>query len=188
MTEVRYWKRMGFAVTHDQALEMLDRVAEEATGTALDGEIEEFEQHGGTVSKKTLEREIDALFSRDYDPEIDNTLDDSIDWIVKAIHFEKNRKQFIKDLKEMGKTLEEAKELYEFEKAAIVRKALDLPDIEEVQAIVDENKKPRDGRGNLIPEEVLLEQQREVEIEKVANIKEQVRAEIEAEKAMEEEE
>ena len=181
MTEIRYWKRMGFAVTQDQALEMLDRISEEATGTALDGDIEEFEQHGGTVSKITLKREIDEMFSRDYDPSLDAVIDDEIDWIVKAIHFEKNRKQFIKDRKAEGMTLEEAKEAYDFEKAAIVRQALDLPPVEEIKELLDENAKPRDGRGNRLSDEEGLERERQLELEKREAIKEQLRAEIEAE-------
>jgi len=181
MTEIRYWKRMGFAVTEDQALEMLDRIADEATGTALDGDIEEFEQHGGSVSKITLKREITEMFSRDYDPTLDEAMDDEIDWIVKAIQFEKNRKQFIKDRKAEGMTLEEAKQAYDFEKADIVRNALDLPPVEDISAIVEENAKPRDGRGNRLSDEEVMERERQIEIEKIASIKEQLRAEIEAE-------
>ena len=181
MTEVRYWKRMGFAVTEDQALEMLDRIADSATGTALDGDIEEFEQHGGNVSKNTLKREIKDMFSRDFDPELDTVVDNEIDWIVTAITFERSRKQFIKDKKAEGMTLEEAKEAYDFEKANIVRNALDLPPVEEITAIVEENKKPRDGRGNRLSDEEILDRQREIEINKTEAIKEQLREEIRAE-------
>ena len=111
-TEMRYWKRVGFAVSKGQALELIDRLADKPHGSVLDSDLEEFDS---------------------------------------------NKKQFIKDLKAEGKTIEEAKEIYEHAKADIVRKALDLPEIEEVQEMIDEQKKPRDGKGNQISEEHLEE-------------------------------
>ena len=79
------------------------------------------------------------------------------------MEFERNKKKFVKDLKAEGKTLAEAKELYEFAKADIVRKALDLPDVEEVQEMIDDQQKPRDGKGNILTDEELAQRQAAIE-------------------------
>ena len=51
----------------------------------------------------TLGREIDNLFEREFDADVDLQLDESINWIIVAMEFERNKKQFIKDLKAEGK-------------------------------------------------------------------------------------
>jgi len=93
--------------------------------------------------------------------------DEPINWIIVAMEFERNKKQFIKDQKAEGKTLEEAKEAYEFAKADIVRKALDLPDIDEVQSMIDDQQRPRDGRGNYLTDEEIAERQAATAVEEI---------------------
>ena len=139
-TEMRYWKRVGFAVSKGQALELIDRLADKPHGSVLDDDLEEFDSVGGDMSPVTLNREIEMLWERDFDPETDLQMDESINWIIVAMEFERNKKQYIKDLKAEGLTLDEAKEKYEFEKADIVRKALDLPEVEEVKDMIEEQK------------------------------------------------
>jgi hypothetical protein len=158
-TEMRYWKRVGFAVSQGQALELIDRLADKPHGSVLDNDLEEFDSVGGDQSPLTMAREIEQLFERDYDADVDLQLDESINWIIVAMEFERNKKQFVKDLKAEGKTLAEAKELYEFAKADIVRKALDLPDIEEVQEMIKDQQRPRDGKGNILTDEEIAERQ-----------------------------
>ena len=167
-TEMRYWKRVGFAVSKGQALELIDRLADKPHGSVLDSDLEEFDSVGGDMSPLTLGREIDNLFEREFDADVDLQLDESINWIIVAMEFERNKKQFIKDLKAEGQNLEEAKEIYEHAKADIVRKALDLPEIEEVQEMIDEQQKPRDGKGNQISEERLEEIAAQAEADKEA--------------------
>ena len=167
-TEMRYWKRVGFAVSKGQALELIDRLADKPHGSVLDDDLEEFDSVGGDMSPVTLNREIEMLWERDYDPKIDRQLDESINWIIVAMEFERNKKQYIKDLKAEGMSLEDAKEKYEFEKADIVRKALDLPDVEEVQEMIDDQQKPRDGRGNELTEEQIAELKAKQEAENEA--------------------
>jgi hypothetical protein len=162
-TEMRYWKRVGFAVSEGQALELIDRLADKPHGSVLDDDLEEFDSVGGDQSPLTMAREIEQLFERDYDEKIDLQLDESINWIIVAMEFERNKKQFVKDLKAEGKTLVEAKELYEFAKADIVRKALDLPDIEEVQEMIEDQQRPRDGKGNILTDEELAQRQAAIE-------------------------
>jgi len=187
-TEMRYWKRVGFAVSKGQALELIDRLADKPHGAVLDEDLEEFDSVGGDMSPITLEREVEMLWERDYDPEIDLQLDESINWIIVAMEFERNKKQYIKDLKAEGMSLEDAKEKYEFEKADIVRKALDLPDVEEVQEMIDDQQKPRDGRGNELTEEQIAEMKAKHEAEKEAALIAYGKALTEAEKAEENQE
>ena len=42
-TEMRYWKRVGFAVSKGQALELIDRLADKPHGAVLDDDLEEFD-------------------------------------------------------------------------------------------------------------------------------------------------
>ena len=186
-TEMRYWKRVGFAVSKGQALELIDRLADKPHGSVLDDDLEEFDSVGGDMSPVTLNREIEMLWERDYDPKIDMQLDESINWIIVAMEFERNKKQYIKDLKAEGMSIEDAKEKYEFEKADIVRKALDLPEVEEVKEMIEDQKKPRDGRGNEITEERLAEIAAQAEAEKEAALIAYGKALKEAEDNQEEE-
>lgn len=184
---MRYWKRVGFAVSKGQALELIDRLADKPHGSVLDDDLEEFDSVGGDMSPVTLNREIEMLWERDYDPKIDMQLDESINWIIVAMEFERNKKQYIKDLKAEGMSLADAKEKYEFEKADIVRKALDLPEVEEVKEMIADQQKPRDGRGNEITEERLAEMAAQAEAEKEAALIAYGKALKEAEDNQEEE-
>ena len=184
---MRYWKRVGFAVSKGQALELIDRLADKPHGSVLDDDLEEFDSVGGDMSPLTLSREVEMLWERDYDPKIDMQLDESINWIIVAMEFERNKKQYIKDLKAEGMSIEDAKEKYEFEKADIVRKALDLPEVEEVKEMIEDQKKPRDGRGNEITEERLAEMAAQAEAEKEAALIAYGKALKEAEDNQEEE-
>lgn len=184
---MRYWKRVGFAVSKGQALELIDRLADKPHGSVLDDDLEEFDSVGGDMSPLTLSREVEMLWERDYDPKIDMQLDESINWIIVAMEFERNKKQYIKDLKAEGMSIEDAKEKYEFEKADIVRKALDLPEVEEVKEMIEDQKKPRDGRGNEITEERLAEIAAQAEAEKEAALIAYGKALKEAEDNQEEE-
>jgi hypothetical protein len=106
---------------------MIDRISAGAIGAVRDDDIEEFVPVGGTASHTQLKKEVDELFSRPAD-ESDAQIDDSIANILEAMAFEQNKKQFIIDCKSRGLSLEEAREEYEAAKAALVRKALNLPD------------------------------------------------------------
>jgi hypothetical protein len=66
-TEMRYWKRVGFAVSEGQALELIDRLADKPHGSVLDDDLEEFDSVGGDQSPLTMAREIEQLFERDYE-------------------------------------------------------------------------------------------------------------------------
>ena len=184
---MRYWKRVGFAVSKGQALELIERLADKPHGSVLDSDLEEFDSVGGDMSPLTLGREIDNLFEREFDADVDLQCDESINWIIVAMEFERNKKQYIKDLKAEGLTLDEAKEKYEFEKADIVRKALDLPEVEEVKDMIAEQQKPRDGKGNEISEERLAEIAAQAEAEKEAALIAYGKVLKEAEESQEEE-
>ena len=142
---MRYWKRVGFAVSEGQALELIDRLADKPHGSVLDDDLEEFDSVGGDQSPLTMAREIEQLFERDYDEKIDLQLDESINWIIVAMEFERNKKQFVKDLKAEGKTLVEAKEM------------------------IEDQQKPRDGRGNILTDEEIAQRQAAIEESKETN-------------------
>jgi len=127
MTETRYWERVGFRITLEQGHELINRMDHTGAGKVLDDDIEEFVPVGGTASHSQLKKEVEELFSRPAD-ESDTQIDESIANILEAMAFEQNKKQFIIDCKSRGLSLEEAREEYEAAKAAIVRKALNLPD------------------------------------------------------------
>ena len=55
-------------------------------------------------------------------------LSDANQAIIDMMQFEKEKKQFIMDRKADGLEIAEAKQAYEFEKARMVRVALDLPE------------------------------------------------------------
>jgi len=140
MSEVRYWNRAGFPVTREQAEEIIERMSEGAIGAVRDDDIEEFVPVGGGISRESLRKEVDDLFSRPAQ-DSDNQVDESIADILKLMHFEQNKKQFILDCKEEGLSLEEARESYENEKANLVREALNLPEEPmDVPVVYDHNE------------------------------------------------
>ena len=73
----------------------MERVSDAPSGAVLDDDIEEFETVGAVAAPATLQREINELFERDYDEEIDGKVDEPINWIIVAMEFERNKKQFI---------------------------------------------------------------------------------------------
>ena len=126
MTELRYWERVGFMVSRDQAEEIANRM-NSASGKVLDDDIEEFVE-ARTDLHEVLD-EIKILF--DNPPTGDITLSEDNKAIIALMDFESNKKAFIKEKKAEGMELAEAKEAYEFAKAAFVREALGLPEPEE---------------------------------------------------------
>ena len=121
--ELRYWDRVGFLVTKQQAEEVASRM-NTATGKQLDDDMEEYVE--ASVDLNDVMVEIEVLFNN---PPADETLlSDANQAIIEMMQFEKGKKQFIVDRKAEGMDVTEAKEAYEFEKARMVRVALDLPE------------------------------------------------------------
>jgi len=121
--ELRYWDRVGFLVTREQAEDVASRM-NTATGKQLDEEMEEYVE--AAVDLNDVMVEIEVLFN---DPPVDETmLSDANQAIIDMMQFEKQKKQFIMDRKAEGMDIAKAKEAYEFEKARMVRVALDLPE------------------------------------------------------------
>jgi polynucleotide 5'-kinase involved in rRNA processing len=121
--ELRYWDRVGFLVTKQQAEEVASRM-NTATGKQLDDDMEEYVE--ASVDLNDVMVEIEVLFNN---PPADETiLSDTNQAIIEMMQFEKEKKQFIMDRKAEGMDITEAKQAYEIEKARMVRVALDLPD------------------------------------------------------------
>ena len=121
--ELRYWDRVGFLVTREQAEDVASRM-NTATGKQLDEEMEEYVE--AAVDLNDVMVEIEVLFN---EPPVDETmLSDANQAIIDMMQFEKEKKQFIMDRKAEGMDITEAKQAYEFEKARMVRVALDLPE------------------------------------------------------------
>jgi polynucleotide 5'-kinase involved in rRNA processing len=121
--ELRYWDRVGFLVTRQQAEDVASRM-NTATGKQLDEEMEEYVE--AAVDLNDVMVEIEVLFN---EPPVDETmLSDANQAIIDMMQFEKEKKQFIMDRKAEGMDIAKAKEAYEFEKARMVRVALDLPE------------------------------------------------------------
>jgi polynucleotide 5'-kinase involved in rRNA processing len=121
--ELRYWDRVGFLVTREQAEDVASRM-NTATGKQLDEEMEEYVE--AAVDLNDVMVEIEVLFNG---PPVDETmLSDANQAIIDMMQFEKEKKQFIMDRKADGLEIAEAKQAYEFEKARMVRVALDLPE------------------------------------------------------------
>lgn len=126
-TELRYWDRVGFMVTREQADDILSRM-NDASGKKLDDDIEEFVE--ARVDVIEVANELDILFNNP--PVSDQMLSEDNLAILALMDFENNKKQFIVDRKAEGMELAEAKEAYEFEKARLVRESLGLPEPEEI--------------------------------------------------------
>jgi len=121
--ELRYWDRVGFLVTREQAEDVAARM-NTATGKQLDEDMEEYVE--ASIDLNDVMVEIEVLFNN---PPADETiLSDTNQAIIEMMQFEKGKKQFIMDRKAEGMDITEAKQAYEFEKARMVRVALDLPD------------------------------------------------------------
>ncbi len=121
--ELRYWDRVGFVVTKEQAEDVAQRM-NTATGKTLDEDLEDFVE--ASISVNDVMVEIEVLFNNP--PADDTMLSEDNQAIIDMMQFEKEKKQFIMDRKKDGMELADAKEAYEFEKARRVRVALDLPE------------------------------------------------------------
>tara|TARA_R110002050_G_scaffold149310_1_gene275757 strand:- start:234 stop:626 length:393 start_codon:yes stop_codon:yes gene_type:complete len=121
--ELRYWDRVGFVVTKEQAEDVAQRM-NTATGKTLDEDLEDFIE--ASISVNDVMVEIEVLFNNP--PADDTMLSEDNQAIIDMMQFEKEKKQFIMDRKKDGMELADAKEAYEFEKARRVRVALDLPE------------------------------------------------------------
>ena len=128
MTETRYWNRVGFRVTKEQALEMVEKMKEGVTGKVMDDEIEEFTNVVEADTYQVLD-EVEQLFEGEDNEE---TVDEDNAKILELMEFEQGRKQFIKDLVADGMEMAEAKLAFDAAKAEMVRVALGLPEPEEV--------------------------------------------------------
>lgn len=124
MAETRYWQRVGFRVSKEQALEMVEKMKEGVSGKVMDEDLDEYVNVDAPNINSTLE-EIDALFE---DPDDEQMVDDDNANILALMEFEKTRKQFIIDCKAEGMETAEAKAAYEAAKADMVRTFLNLPE------------------------------------------------------------
>ena len=110
--ELRYWDRVGFMVSKQQAEEVASRM-NTATGKTLDEDLEDYVE--SSVDINAVLNEITILFEN---PPIDNQeLSEDNQAIITMMQFEQGKKQFIMDRKAEGLELAEAKEAYEFAKA-----------------------------------------------------------------------
>ncbi len=125
MTELRYWERVGFMVTRDQAEEIANRM-NSASGKVLDEDMEEFVE--ARTDLHEVLTEITILFENP--PSGDKVLSDDNKAIIALMDFESNKKAFIMERKAEGMDITEAKEAYEAAKAGFVREALGLPEPE----------------------------------------------------------
>ena len=121
--ELRYWDRVGFMVSKEQAEEVASRM-NTATGKRLDDDLEDYVE--ASVDINAVFNEITVLFENP--PIDDQELSEDNQAIITMMQFEQGKKQFILDRKAEGMELADAKQAYEFEKAKLVRVALDLPD------------------------------------------------------------
>jgi polynucleotide 5'-kinase involved in rRNA processing len=121
--ELRYWDRVGFMVSKQQAEEVASRM-NTATGKTLDEDLEDYVE--ASVDINAVLTEITILFENP--PIDDQELSEDNQAIITMMQFEQGKKQFILDRKAEGMELADAKQAYEFAKAKLVRVALDLPD------------------------------------------------------------
>ena len=112
--DIRYWDRIGMYVTRETAQEFVTRSTQ--SGRVLDEEIEEFVSVGVSDAYQ-LQKELDTLFSK---PFSEGTLSDSNKAIIALMDFESGRKEYIKEKKANGMTLNEAKADYKVELSALV--------------------------------------------------------------------
>jgi polyhydroxyalkanoate synthesis regulator phasin len=100
------------------AEEFIERMV--SHGSMLDEELEEFVQP--TIpDAQFLANEVDTLFDAPFE---EHELDEANTAILALMTFEGNRKDYIKELKAGGMTLEEAKDTYKDELAHMVKAAL----------------------------------------------------------------
>jgi len=134
MTETRYWQRVGFRVTKEQALEMVEKMKEGTTGKVMDEEIEEY-VNVETADAYLIEAEVTDLFEGD---DNDETVDEDNAKILALMEFEQTRKAYLKEKIAEGMEKADAKLAFDAEKAEMVRIALGLPEPEEVEEMDEE--------------------------------------------------
>ena len=136
MTETRYWQRVGFRVTKEQALEMVEKMKEGVTGKVMDDEIDEYVNVESTDAY-LIQAEVDNLFEGDDNEE---TVDEDNAKILALMEFEKGRKAYLKEKVAEGMEMGDAKLAFDAKKAEMVRIALGLPEPEEVEETEDEEE------------------------------------------------
>jgi|ETNmetMinimDraft_21_1059911.scaffolds.fasta_scaffold52523_2 hypothetical protein len=131
MTETRYWQRVGFRVTKEQALEMVEKMKEGVTGKVMDDEIDEYVNVEGS-DYHLVTVEVNELFDGE---DSDETVDEDNAKILALMQFEQNRKAYLKEKVAEGMEMADAKLAFDAEKGEMVRLALGLPEpeIEEVE-------------------------------------------------------
>ncbi len=134
-TELRYWDRVGFMVTRDQADDIMSRM-NTASGKKLDEDMDEFVPADTDMNEVRLE--VETLFNNP--AEEGDILSEANLAIINLMEFEKGKKQFIMDLKAEGMELMDAKQEYEFAKSRLVRVALGLPEPEEEEEVSEEEE------------------------------------------------
>ncbi len=55
MAETRYWQRVGFRVSKDQALEMIEKMKEGVSGKVMDDDLDEYVNVDAPNINSTLE-------------------------------------------------------------------------------------------------------------------------------------
>mgnify|MGYP003668524245 CR=1 FL=1 len=128
MTETRYWQRVGFRVSLEQAEEIIEKMGEGVSGKIMDEDTEEY-TNVVSVDIHSAHQEVTTLFDNSDTTE---TVDEDNSKILALMDFERGRKQFILDCKASGMELPDAKLAYEAAKATMVRESLGLPEIVEI--------------------------------------------------------
>ena len=115
---MRFWPRVGLYVDRKMAEEFIERMV--GHGSVLDDELDEFVQP--TIpDAQFLTDEVEVLFTNPFE---EHELDEANQSILALMTFEGNCKDYIKELKADGMTLEDAKEAYKEELALMVKAAL----------------------------------------------------------------
>ena len=115
---MRFWPRVGLYVDRQMADEFIERMV--GHGSVLDEDLDEFVQP--TIpDAQYLSNEVKTLFTQPFEK---HDLDEANQSILALMTFEGNRKKYIRQLKSVGLTLEEAKDTYKEELALMVKAAL----------------------------------------------------------------
>jgi len=111
--DIRYWDRVGMYVTQDFAEEWIEKLGSEEsrTGRYLDTEIEEY-MDSPIPSAGSLRREVSRIFAK---PFVAEELPNDVKAIMVAEQMTRNRLKRVKELKNEGYSLEEAKEMFQRE-------------------------------------------------------------------------
>ena len=127
MTQTRYWQRVGFRVTKQQALEIVEKMKEGVTGKVMDDDIEEYVNVEST-DPYIIEVEVNDLFEGD---DNDEMVDEDNAKILALMEFEQTRKAYILEKVAEGMDKADAKLAFDAAKGEMVRLALGIPEPEE---------------------------------------------------------